>query len=281
MAASGATRVGAAICALGALVAATTTTTWLRSRKATPATLDAIAPSYADERDMRPSTPPPGPAEPSRSGEPSSLITPSGRTVELYPPFDPHLRERGGPIVLMLHGMGGDPRNTCDFWSDDARATGWLACPSGNAGCCGRFDWKGSGDEKARYLDEAVGVVRAAVPKRGEEQPPILIGFSRGAFVARDVIYARPGVFDAVILLGAAVNPDPDRFKASGIRRVVLASGDYDGARASMIQSAKRLEAAGLPARFVALGRIGHALPTDLGRILRDALQWERDRDGS
>jgi predicted esterase len=106
-----------------------------------------------------------------------------------------------------------------------------------------------------------------------------LIGFSRGAFVARDIAYARPGRWKALIFIGASFIPDAARLKASGIRRVVMAAGDYDGARPTMQRAAALLHASGLPARYISLGPIAHALPRDLERILREALGWVRQTD--
>jgi hypothetical protein len=57
---------------------------------------------------------------------------------------------------------------------------------------------------------------------------------------------------------------------------VVLGAGDFDGARPTMIKAAAVLTRAGLPARFVSLGPIYHALPSDLDRILGEALEWVR-----
>jgi pimeloyl-ACP methyl ester carboxylesterase len=179
----------------------------------------------------------------------------------------------------MLHGMCGEARRACDFWSDAGREGSWLVCPAGNARCGERDDWKGTGEEKAGVLDQAMEAVdraygAAAVTHAGGD---ILIGFSRGAFVARDVAYARPGRFRALVLLGASMTPDAARLKASGIRRIVMGAGEYDGARLTMQRAARALDAAGIPTRYESLGRIPHALPNDLEDILRDALAWIRE----
>jgi acetyl esterase/lipase len=78
-------------------------------------------------------------------------------------------------------------------------------------------------------------------------------------------------------LLGALMRPDAARLKASGIRRVVFAAGEWDMARPAMQRSAAALTGAGLPSRYVSLGQIGHGLPDNLEAILRDALRWIRE----
>jgi predicted esterase len=126
----------------------------------------------------------------------------------------------------------------------------------------GARDWSGSGEVKAAALDESLAVTDKAYGAFiDHSQGDILVGYSRGAFVARDVVYARPGRFRGLILLGALMRPDAARLKASGIRRVVFAAGEWDMARPAMQRSAAALTGAGLPSRYVSLGQIGHALP--------------------
>jgi predicted esterase len=207
--------------------------------------------------------------------------TASGNEVIVYPPLlSSGVADQGSPVVMMLHGMCGDPLSICDFWSRAGREGSWLVCPGGNVTCGDARDWAGSGEVKAASIDESFAALvkaygRAVARARGD----ILIGFSRGAFVARDVAYARPGRFRGLILLGAVIQPDPARLKASGVRRVVMAAGEHDMARPTMRRSAAAMSAAGLPSRYVSLGRIGHALPDNLEVILRDALRWIREAE--
>jgi predicted esterase len=178
------------------------------------------------------------------------------------------------PVIMMLHGMCSEPLPTCDYWSEGARAHGWLVCPAGNGRCGQRPDWHGDGEEKARHLDAALDALRARHGAEVSVGNDILIGFSRGAFVARDVAYARPGRFRGLVLIGAALEPDPARLRASSIRRVVLASGDHDGARPVMIRAVAKLQQGGVEARFVSTGPIWHQLPADLATIVDDAIRW-------
>jgi predicted esterase len=207
---------------------------------------------------------------------PELLLTPAGGRVLAYPPRA--LAGGGGPapVTMMLHGMCSDARGTCDLWSEEGRADRWLVCPAGNARCGAYDDWKGSGEEKAAALDAALDAVDRAfgpalITHAGGD---VLVGFSRGAFVARDVAYARPGRFRGLVLIGASMTPDAARLQASGVQRVVMAAGDLDGARPVMQRAARALDAAGLPTRYVSLGPIYHQLPENLGEVLREALAW-------
>ncbi len=207
------------------------------------------------------------------------LYTPDRRVVALYPPRAPDAHR--APLVVMLHGACMDPIDTCDRLRDAGRAQGFVACPAGNRSCGDAFDWAGPTEERIAAIDESLAAVEDAYGPLFEHEGDILIGFSRGAFLARDLVYARPRRYRGVVLIGAAMVPDADRFLASGVRRVVLAAGDYDSASATMRRAAAILTARGLPARFVSLGRIYHALPADPERWLGEALRWVREGAGS
>src|SRR5262249_48243195 len=149
----------------------------------------------------------------------------TGAPVEVYPPLA--AKKPAAPLVVMLHGMCSDPRSTCDFWSNAGREGSWLVCPAGNGTCGDAFDWSGPAEARANGVDAGMRAMeRAFQPLVDHEPGDVLVGFSRGAFLARDMIYARPGRFRGVVLLGAALKPDAARFLAAGVHRVVLAAGD-------------------------------------------------------
>lgn len=181
------------------------------------------------------------------------------------------------PLVLMLHGVCGVPANGCHALGAAGRHDSWLVCPGGNVRCGGAYDWQGDGEHKARHLDAATDEVRERWPELvaapGED---VLVGFSRGAFVARDVAYARPGRYKGLVLIGAALTPDPQRLLDNGVRRVVLASGDYDDARPTMLLAAAILKRGGVETRFVSTGRIWHQLPRNLDEVMAPHIDWIR-----
>ncbi len=186
-----------------------------------------------------------------------------------------HLREGHVPATFtMLHGACSDVAWTCERLAG-ATPDGFVTlCPTGNASCDGAADWHGEGEEKAAHLDQASAAVRAALELPESRGRDVLVGFSRGAFVARDVAYARPGRYRGLVLLGAALSPDPDKLRASGIQRVVMASGELDGAKPTMLGAVQKLRAAGIEVRWVSLGRVYHTLPPDSAKRLRDAMRW-------
>jgi predicted esterase len=263
----------AAICALSAGVLAITSIRLPRAGVSLiPASILGSAPEPAAAVVV--AAPPAAPL-PAVSAGRRQILVPDHSPIELYPPREPSER---APLTVMLHGMCSGPVDVCDFWSEDGRTGSWLACPAGNARCGGSFDWTGPTASRTAAVAAQLEAVEQDYGARLDHgRGDVLVGFSRGGFLARDLVYARPGVFRGVVFLGAAVRPDPRRFHHAGVRRVLLAAGDYDGAGASMQRSAGELAAGGVEARYVSLGRIGHALPADLGRVLREAIAWIRE----
>jgi predicted esterase len=174
-----------------------------------------------------------------------------------------------------------DPIELCEGWNQGGRPHGFLVCPAGNTASTEpgeAFDWGGSPEDRLAALDAQLAAVETVYgPLLDHEKGDVVVGFSRGAFLARDLVYARPGRFHGMILLGAAVRLDPERLRDAGVKRVLLASGDLDDARKTMVHTAAFLPARGVEARFVSLGPIYHKLPADLGRVMREALRWVRD----
>jgi predicted esterase len=178
----------------------------------------------------------------------------------------------------MLHGMTSSPSRTCARVEAASDMGMVVLCPTGNVDYGdGTADWTGDGEVKAAHLDRALAAGLAPLSLApAAERGDVLMGFSRGAFVARDVAYERPGKWSGLVLIGAALMPDAEKLRGSGIRRVVLASGDFDGAKRTMVAARAKLCAAGMPARFVGLGPVWHALPEDSMARLEGALAWAR-----
>lgn len=201
----------------------------------------------------------------------------AGADVVVAPPEPSVPRSEATPVFTMLHGMCGTAEDICAAASGLGATRGFLVCPAGNGGCGDASDWAGDGRTKARFVLAGLAAAHEALelPRDGARRD-VLMGFSRGAFVARDVAYESKGQWVGLVLMGAALTPDADRLRAAGIRRVVLASGELDGAHDTMVAAARKLCAKGLPARFVSFGAIYHALPRDLAARLGPSLDWVR-----
>jgi predicted esterase len=254
--------------ALGAL--ALTSLVDPRARRAAEPPAPPLPPAAAPVEEA-----PPPPTFPQHR---TQIAVPENNPLEIYPPRFPG---SALPLTVALHGKDMDPVDLCEGWSAEGRAQSWLVCPAGNAPSREAFDWSGTVDERLAALDTQLAAVEAVYgPLVDHARGDVLVGFSRGGFLARDLVYARPGRFRGLVFLGAAVRLDPERLRAAGVRRVLLAAGDQDDARSTMQHTALRLAALGMPARFVGLGPIAHVLPKDLDRVMRDALAWVRAEGG-
>ena len=202
-----------------------------------------------------------------------------GRSIEVYPPVD---GGPGAPLVVFLHATCMDPRPVCDLVGRSGREGTFLVCPSGNATCFGAPDWHGPAEAKSAFLSSALEKVEQRWGKYVTHDDT-LIGWSRGAFAARDILYADVARgaaprFTSLVLIAADVTPDPVKLRKAGIRRVFLTAGDQDGSRATMKRAADKLTAAGIPARFSSLGPIGHWLPEDFDKRLAPGIAWVREK---
>jgi len=212
--------------------------------------------------------------------EPFTIPDDQGRPIEVYPPIS---NEKRAPLVVLLHATCMQPAWVCNWFGSAGRDPGWLICPSGNSTCAGEPDWHGPGAEKAAFLEEALKKVEANVSDYVAEQPGVLIGWSRGAFAARDILYTaldnpesfpHAKRFRGLVLMAAAMKPDVSKLEQAGIKRVVMAAGDYDGSKSTMVSAVAALKAGGIEARYVSLGKIAHVWPNDFETRMREPIAW-------
>ena len=64
------------------------------------------------------------------------------------------------------------------------------------------------------------------------------------------------------------------KLKAAGIVRAVMAAGDYDGSRPTMLEADALLKKGGLETRYVSLGKIAHVWPEDFEARMREPIAW-------
>jgi predicted esterase len=192
------------------------------------------------------------------------------------------------PAIVFLHGMWAGPEESCGAFEQGAAPFGFLVCPRGNAPQGEGRMWAGTYADAARSIRAALLATSAATsaaiatdaggtPARLDaSHDGTLIGYSNGAYFAAEVAMAEPGRWTGLVLLSMKLDLDAARLKNAGIRRVVLAAADKDGARASMAESAAHLAESGLATRFLSLGPGGHELPSDIAARMCEAIAWVR-----
>ena len=191
--------------------------------------------------------------------------------LTLLPPGDP---AGPRPLVLVLHGHGGEPRPNAELYRKAAAKSGAIvAAPSGlRPGPGGRgFAWT--------FRDEAEWWVLRAVEKLGARHPVdaervILAGFSQGANVALEVGLEHPERFAGLLAVAghydAHLMPAPE---GDG-PRVYLLTGARDPAVETLRAAHASLGAAGLDVRLRVLPGLGHAYPRRSTAELRAALEF-------
>jgi predicted esterase len=202
-----------------------------------------------------------------------------GHPVLVYSPESASVVPQARRVIVMLHGMCDTPENECSRFH--AASSGFLVCPRANGECGnGGAIWRGPFASKQALV---AGSLQALKSELGDaidtEHEATLIGFSQGAYLALNLVTDDANPFSKLILIGASVEPDVRVLKRAGVRRVLLAAGDYDGAKTNMQRAAARLASEGFDARYMSLGLVGHQFAVDMDGWMRRALSWVDGED--
>lgn len=140
-----------------------------------------------------------------------------------------------GPVLLLLHGTGGDERDLVGLGKAVAPGATLLS-PRGRVlenGMPRFFSRTTAGSfafpDLPERTDELAEFVRAARRQHGlEGRPTVAVGYSNGANAATSLMLRHPGVLQgAALLRGMLPAPVPEGLDLSGTR-VLLAAGRAD-----------------------------------------------------
>jgi predicted esterase len=191
----------------------------------------------------------------------------------VYPPQGEIASPR--PVTVMLHGMCGHPQSACGPFVDVSTARGWLVCPKGEDPCGGGTRWRIGGHDDAQLVDASVqALARGHAGEVDTASPRVIAGFSLGGTAAVRIAEASSNTYKGLVVIASQVHPDADALKKAGIQRVVLAAGDMDMTNAPLQEDARKMDARGLPTRFVSLGHFGHGYPADMEDRMREPMKW-------
>ena len=185
------------------------------------------------------------------------------------------------PVIMALHGRGGNAAMFCSRWSQVARPLGWLVCPSAphphGAGESWRNDWFTG----KVVVDAALKALRERYPTRVQLYGNTLLGFSEGAFVAMNVGIRDPRTYNRWLILaandaywGANATQLLNRAKPR-LHRVFLITGQLDGVYDATLRTYNKLQHARVQVNLADPPGIGHEIALDSQRqVYKEALSW-------
>jgi predicted esterase len=211
-------------------------------------------------------------------GEPLKLAVPNRGDAYYYKP-----RARGAkPILMYLHGRGGNPAEDCRKWARDGTLFGWGVGPSGpETSESGGRSWGNGAGYAHQIVDDVVVALRAKYKGKVQRRGNILIGFSEGAFVAMQVGLKDQRTWDRWLILGATDQYwqqdltqafDPQKRK---VRRVYLLTGENDQVAQGTARVGNMLKKYKVPNKVKIVPGLGHEIPADrMISTYRRPLAW-------
>jgi predicted esterase len=174
----------------------------------------------------------------SAAAKPSGTI-PDPQTLEVpgFPDayyYRPHTKATR-PVLMYMHGRGGNPFEDCRKWAKVALQFGWVVCPAGpiDRGN-GEHEWGNDADAGRNISNAVLAALHRKYHGRVRTHGNVLIGFSEGAFVAQQVGLREPEKWSKWLILAANDRywfgdaPQLLEVNRKKIRRVYLFTGEFD-----------------------------------------------------
>jgi predicted esterase len=216
--------------------------------------------------------------EAAATADPMTLDVP-GHSEAFY--FKPRSRSRR-PILLYLHGRGGNALEDCRKWARVARQFGWVVCPQGPAPTdSGGRTWNNDAETAKKIIDATVVALQDKYPGRVRSRGDVIIGFSEGAFIAQQVGVRDPKHWNRWLILAANDHywwgdaPQLLEQNREKIRRVFLFTGEDDQVAENTKRCGEMLKDAHIRVRVKIVPGLGHEVPAD--RMItnyRRPLRW-------
>ncbi len=226
------------------------------------------------------------------SGEMRYIVVPKAVPYWLRLPSD-YSPQKRYPLVIALHGYGGNPANFRHLSSLFMEEGMILAMPQGaydypQDGMINQFQytfglhsqnrdyWKQADLASSQYIDRLAQELKAAYAV----DSVYLLGFSEGGVIAYQTAILNPQLYRGVLAFGAYLPDlsdaqsviDPTMLQAASGLRVLIAHGETDTAvpidRGR--QTFHTLEGLGYTCKFLSFP-LGHVIPGD---TLREGLRW-------
>ena len=210
--------------------------------------------------------------------EPLRLEVPGYPAAYYYKP-----RGKGmHPVLMYLHGRGGNPLEDCRKWARVGTQFGWVVCPQGpeDRGN-GARSWLNDAGSAREIMNATLHALRDEYKHKVQLRHNILIGFSEGAFIAMQVGLRDPLTWNRWLILAAndqywfGETQDllaDDRRK---LRRIYLLTGENDEVAPNTERVGEVLKKAKIQSRVKIVPGLGHEIPQDrMVTTYRRPLLW-------
>jgi predicted esterase len=194
--------------------------------------------------------------------------------VLLFPPSGE--RSRPAPLVVALHGFGGNAASFAPVWRDVAEEAGaFLAVPQAfDAAAGGGFSW-GVVEQGEHLVLRAIEMARREHPI--DPKRVVVTGFSQGGGMAFTVALRHPELISGAIPIAGfydeRVTPLSGTIGAP-LPRFAILNGALDEEAGNNRKAARLLEAAGTRVFLKIYDGLGHDIPKDRRAELSSALRF-------
>jgi predicted esterase len=198
--------------------------------------------------------------------DPQRLEVPGYADAYYYRPRVKGLR----PVLMYLHGRGGNPAEDCRKWARVGTQFGWVVCPQGpeDQGN-GARSWNNSVPAGQEIMNATLHALHDKYKGKVQTRNNVLIGFSEGAFIAMQVGLHDPKTWSRWLILAAndqywwgdtktVLEENRRRYK-----RVYLFTGENDEVAENTKRVGDQLKAAKIPVRVKIAPGMGHEIPGD------------------
>jgi predicted esterase len=217
-------------------------------------------------------------SEPATTPDPMIIEVPGFSDAYYYRPR----RKARRPVLLYLHGRGGNALEDCRKWARVAGIFGWVVCPQGPALTdSGGRTWNNDADTAMKIVEATLAALREKYKGRLRLRSNVIIGFSEGAFVAQQIGVRDPAHWSRWLILAANdhywVGDTPQLLEQnrSKIRRVFLLTGENDDVAENTKRAGDMLKTAHIRCKVKIEAGLGHEVPADrMITTYRRPLRW-------
>jgi predicted esterase len=180
------------------------------------------------------------------------------------------------PVIIALHGFGGNPVNFSTTLGPAAQEIEWLLCCPYGPEIRGTtsFGWDKEEIAEQRILD---AIVFLKNNYSIDTTRIVLLGYSQGGSRSVYTWFKNPHLFKGLITIAGYYDEslaklyDPEKHINAGIYMII---GGEDRNLNNNEQAKKLFQNSGVPVDLVVYPDMGHAFPPDVKKVIAKAIDW-------